>query len=111
MSLVAVPVFLIARRVLTNWLSLLAAALTLLIPSFAYTGVLMSENAFFPLFMVAILAIVRALECPTGSRQFVALASFLPVVAVRTEGLILFPTFLSAIAIVCLASATRGGGL
>src|SRR5262249_4378713 len=75
MSLAAVPVFLLARRVLSSVLALLATFLTLLIPSMAYTGLLLTENAFYPLFLLALLAIVRVLEHPTAGRQLAALAA------------------------------------
>ena len=73
MSLAAIPVYLLARRLVPNALALLASALTLLMPSMAYTGLLMTENAFFPLFLLAIVAIVRMLEHPTAARQLSAL--------------------------------------
>ena len=38
------------------WLSLAAAALTVAIPSMLYTGTLMTENAFYPVFVLAALA-------------------------------------------------------
>ena len=46
MSLAAVPAYFIARRMLTQWLSLAAAALAVAIPSMVYTSTLMTENAF-----------------------------------------------------------------
>ena len=110
MSLAAVPVFLIARRLLPRHLALGAALLSLLIPSMAYTGVLMTENAFFPLFLLVMLAFVRALEVPTKSRQLVALASIIPAVAVRSEGLLLVPSFLLSIVLLGASTSTRGQG-
>ena len=105
MSLAAVPTLLIARRLVSAPLAVLAAALTLLIPSMAYTGVLMSENGFFPVFMLVMLAFVRALERPTAGRQLVALVAIVPAVAVRSEGLVLFPALLAAIVLVALGEA------
>ena len=110
MSLASVPVFLLGRRLLPNWLALLCASLSLLIPSLAYTGVLMSENAAFPLFLLALLAMVRALEWPTGRRQLLALAAIAPVVAVRSEGLVLIPVLLGAIVLFVHGDAHRRRG-
>src|SRR5205823_6080331 len=73
MSLAGVPCFLIARRLVPNWLALVVVGLALLIPAQAYTGVLMSENAFYPVFLSAVLAFIRVLERPTVGRQAVAL--------------------------------------
>ncbi len=107
MSLAAVPTYLIARRLLPRWHSLLAAGLTLLIPSMAYTGVLMSENAFFPLVVLSFLAFVRALEKPTIDRQLVALIAIVPAIAVRAEGLVLIPALLSSMVLLAVCCADR----
>ena len=50
MSLSAVPVYLLARRVVSVRGALVAVALTLVLPAFAYTATIMTENAFMPLF-------------------------------------------------------------
>jgi hypothetical protein len=110
MSLSAVPVYLIARRLLSRWLAVLGAALTLLIPSFAYTGVLMAENAFLPAVLLCLLLFVRALETPSSGRQLLALISIGPAVAVRSEGLVLVPVLLGSILLVAATSAARGTG-
>ena len=65
MSLAAVPVYFLARRLVTARLALVAAALSLLIPSLLYTGMLMTENAFYPIFLLAALVLVLTLERPT----------------------------------------------
>ena len=54
-------------------LALVAAVLTVLVPSMLYTGTLMTENAFYPLFLVVALALVATLERPTPLRQVVLL--------------------------------------
>ncbi len=51
MSLAAVPAFFLARRVVRDGLALLAALLAVAVPSLAYTGTVMTENAFYPLFL------------------------------------------------------------
>ena len=55
MSLAAVPAYLLARRVLPTGLSLLAALLAVAVPSMVYTGTLMTENAFYPAFLLVAL--------------------------------------------------------
>ena len=107
MSLAAIPVFLLARRLLPNLFALVASGLSLLIPSFAYTGVLMTENAFFPLFLLALLAIVRALERPTTGRQLAALAVVFLAFLTRAEGIVLLAVFLFAIGLLSLGEARR----
>ena len=65
MSLAAVPAFFLARRVARDGLALLAAVLTVAVPSLAYTGTVMTENAFYPLFLLVVLVLVIVLERPT----------------------------------------------
>jgi hypothetical protein len=74
MSLTAVPVYLLARRLLAPPLSLLAALLAVALPSLAYTGTVMTENIFYPLFVTAALQLVLVLERPTPARQLGLLA-------------------------------------
>ena len=87
MSLAAIPAYLIARRLLPTGLSLLAALLAVALPSLAYTGTLMSENAFYPAFLLAAWTLLRALDEPTLRRQLVLLAACGVVTLVRVQGL------------------------
>jgi hypothetical protein len=68
MSLAAVPAFFLARRVVSDGLALLAALMAIAIPSLAYTGTVMTENAFYPLFLLVTLVLVLVLERPTPLR-------------------------------------------
>jgi glycosyltransferase involved in cell wall biosynthesis len=68
------PTYLLARRVVRPPAALAAAALAVAVPSTAYAGTLMTENAFYPLFLWLSLALVLALERPTVLRQLVLLA-------------------------------------
>ena len=87
MSLAAIPAYMIARRLVAPGLSLLAALLAVALPSLAYTGTLMSENAFYPAFLLAAWALLRALDEPTPRRQLVLLAACGVVTLVRVQGL------------------------
>src|SRR5436190_21880133 len=49
MSLAAVPVYLWGRRLVRPSLALLAAALTLAVPGLVYSGLVLTEVAFYPL--------------------------------------------------------------
>jgi hypothetical protein len=69
MSLAAIPAYFLARRVVSPGLSLCAAVLAVAIPPMLYTSELMTENAFYPLFLVVALALVATLERPTPRRQ------------------------------------------
>jgi hypothetical protein len=97
MSLAAVPVYLWARRLVSPGLSLVAAVLVLLLPVYVYTGTLMTENAFFPAFVLAAYALALALERPTLATQGFALAAAAAATAVRTQGIVLFAIFVLAV--------------
>lgn len=71
---VVLPVYLLARRVVGQTAALTAAAFSVAIPPMIYTGTLMTENAFYPVFAWVAYALVLALERPTPRRQIVLLA-------------------------------------
>jgi 4-amino-4-deoxy-L-arabinose transferase-like glycosyltransferase len=75
MSLAAVPAYLLARRVVSQRGALLVALLAVAVPSTFYAGTVMTENAFYPIFLVAVLALCLALERRTaGSVVFFLVA-------------------------------------
>ena len=96
MSLAAIPAYFLARRVVGDGLALLAALLAVAIPSFAYTGTVMTENVFYPLFLVLTLALVLVLERPTGLRVGILLAVGAAAYATRVQAAALIPAFLLA---------------
>jgi hypothetical protein len=96
MSLAAVPAFLLARRVLPIRLALASALLAVALPSLAYTGTIMSENAFYPAVLLAAWTLVRALEEPTLARQLILLAGCAAAVLVRVQALALVLAALTA---------------
>jgi dolichyl-phosphate-mannose-protein mannosyltransferase len=96
MSLAAVPAYFLARRVLGEWLSLAAAALTVAVPSMVYTGTLMTENAFYPIFLCGALATVLWLERPTAVRTLVVLGVCALAFLTRAQALALLPAVLTA---------------
>ena len=73
MSLAAIPAYFLARRLVAPVPALAAAALSVVIPSMLYTGMLMTENVFYPLFLCASLLLVLTLERPTPPRQLLLL--------------------------------------
>jgi hypothetical protein len=96
MSLTAIPAYFLARRLLPSGLSLAAAALTVLVPSMLYTGMLMTENAFYPLFVLAAFLFVRMLETPTWRRQIVLLAVCFVAFETRAQAVALIPAIVTA---------------
>ena len=96
MSLAAIPAYFLARRVVTPVPALLAAALTIAVPSLMYTGTLMTETVFYPLFICVALALVLALERPTAARQLVLLAVCLLAFLTRSQAIFLIPAVATA---------------
>jgi hypothetical protein len=96
MSLAAVPAYFLARRMISQWMALLAAVLTVAVPSMVYTGTLMTENAFYPLLLVTTLAMVVWLERPTVAMTALVLGASLLCFLTRTQALALLPALLSA---------------
>jgi Dolichyl-phosphate-mannose-protein mannosyltransferase len=89
MALTPVPVYFWARRLVTPVHALLAAALTLLLPGLFYSGILMTEAAFLPAFVLAAFAIAVALERPTFAHQLASLAAVALAVSIRVQGIVL----------------------
>jgi glycosyltransferase involved in cell wall biosynthesis len=96
MSLTAIPAYFLARRLLSPLWSLLAAALAVAVPSMMYTGTLMTETVFYPLFVCVALALVLALERPTFTRQLVVLAACLLAFLTRSQAIVLVPAVATA---------------
>ena len=96
MSLAAVPAFFLARRVVRDGLALLAAVMTVAVPSMAYTGTVMTENPFYPLFLLVALVLVVALERPSPL-VVVGLYALVGVAfATRVQAVALVPAILLA---------------
>jgi len=96
MSLAALPAYFLARRMLGPRSALLAAVLAVAIPSLAYTGTVMTENAFYPIFLVFVLQLVRQLERPTVAGQVVLLAIVGLAFETRAQAVALVPPLLLA---------------
>jgi hypothetical protein len=78
------------------WLSLLAAVLTVSIPPMLYTGVLMTENAFYPLFLCGALALVAWLERPDARRTVLLLGLAMLLYLTRAQALAIGAAILTA---------------
>jgi hypothetical protein len=99
MSLTAVPVFLWGRRLMSEGWALVAAALTLTLPAFAYSGLLMTETVFLPVMTLAAWSFAAALERPTPRNQAFVLLTTALAVLTRLQALVLVPVFLLALAL------------
>ena len=73
MSLAAIPAYFLARMFVSRRAAIVVAAMTLLVPSMTYTGVVMTENACYPVFLLALLLVARAVRTPSYANQALAL--------------------------------------
>ncbi|MBM3677238.1 MAG: hypothetical protein FJW96_05045 [Actinobacteria bacterium] len=89
MSLAAIPAYFLARRVAPAPLALLASVLTVAVPGMAYTGLVMTENLFYPVSLTVALLTVRMLERPSVMRSVVLLAGLVVAIETRTQALVL----------------------
>ena len=96
MSLAAVPAYLLARRLLPQSLSIAAAVLAVALPSLAYTGTVMTENVFYPLFLTSALLLVLVLERPTVGRQLGLLGVVGVLFATRVQAVAFVPAIVLA---------------
>jgi len=96
MSLAGIPAFLIARRVLPASWSLLAAVLALALPSMLYTTTVMTENLFYPLFLLSAWALVRVLERPTWWGTIGLYAACAAAAATRIQAIAIVAAVLTA---------------
>jgi hypothetical protein len=96
MSLAAVPAYLLARRVLPPAWAFAAAALTVSVPPMLYTGMLMTENAFYPAFLLAALATVAWLERPTLLRTLLVIGACALAFLTRAQALAFLPALVTA---------------
>src|SRR5919197_2996413 len=96
MSLTAVPVYLWARSLGTRFYAYVAAALTVAIPGLAYSGLIMTEVAFYPLVVLAAYALAAALERPTLVRQALLVLACAAAAMTRLQAFVLLPVLLTA---------------
>jgi hypothetical protein len=108
MTSVAPIVYLWGRRVASSRAALAAAAGALLLPAFVYTGELMTESLALPTFVLAAFAIAEALPHPSARRQALALGAILVASAVRPQGFVLLPVWLTAVVVWALVSSPSG---
>jgi len=99
MSSAAIPAYLLARMFVDRRLSLVVGAMTVLVPSMAYTNLVVTENAFYPAFLLGVLLVARSLRHPTIANQALALGGLGLVALTRIQGLALAGGYLLGVAI------------
>jgi hypothetical protein len=96
-SLAAVPVFFLGRRLMRPQFALLAAVLAVAPAVTLYAGFVMTEVLVYPLGALAGLAVARAVETATARDQVAALAAIAACVLVRVQAVILVAAFAVAV--------------
>ncbi|HEV8601946.1 MAG TPA: hypothetical protein VGQ68_00980 [Gaiellaceae bacterium] len=89
MTTALLPLYFWARRLVSPGYAAVATGLAALMPSFLYTGMIMTENAFFPAFVATTFAFALMLERPSLPRQGLALAAIGVSYFARAQGLVL----------------------
>jgi hypothetical protein len=103
MALAAVPTYLLARRVTQQSRALVAAALTVAVPSLGYSRFVMTESLFYVLFVSTAYALFLVLEVPTLRRQVALMAVLAAAGLTRFQAVALAPAIVTAIVLVTLA--------
>jgi hypothetical protein len=98
-ALTAVPVYLLARRLVSSWWAVLAATLAIAIPSSVSVATVMTESLSYLTTAWALYAIALALERPTVLRQLAVLGTIAAAVLTRTQFGILYVTWIGALAV------------
>jgi hypothetical protein len=106
-ALVAVPVYLLARRLLSFRWSLAVAAGSLLIPSSMFVGLVMTEAIAYLAAAWALFAILLALERPTALRQVTVLGAAVVAYTARPQLGALYGTYLLGLVLVWLIVPSR----
>ena len=96
MSLVAIPAYLLAREALPRRLALVGAVMSVALPGMAYSATVMTESVFYPLFVLWLLVLARALRTPSWWRAASVLVALLPLVLTRAQALSLVAVAASA---------------
>jgi hypothetical protein len=105
MTVGAIPLYFWARRLVAPLWALLAVVLYLAMPGFAYTGEILTENAFVPTTVLALFAIAVAIERPSLIRQLLALGAVALAISARLQGAILLVVLFAAIVLAVLLDA------
>ena len=103
-ALTAVPVYLLARRLVSAWWAVVAAGLSVAIPSAISVGTVMTESLSYLITAWALYAIAIALERPTVLRQFAVLAAVAAAFFTRPQYGVLYATWIGALAILWLVA-------
>jgi hypothetical protein len=101
-ALTAIPVYLLARRLVSSWWAVLAAGLSVAIPSSISVATVMTESLSYLATAWALYGIMLALERPTVLRQLALLAAIGVAFLTRPQFGILYATWVGGLAVLWL---------
>jgi hypothetical protein len=96
-ALTTIPVYLLARRLLSAWWSVSVAALSVAIPASMYVSLVMTESVSYFAASWALLALILAFEYPTALRQLAAVGAIGVAVAARPQFAVLAGVLLAGL--------------
>jgi hypothetical protein len=96
-ALTAIPVYLLARRLVSSWWAVLAAGLAVAIPSSISVATVMTESMAYLAAALALYATMLALERPTVLRQFLLLGAIGVAFLTRSQLVVLYAGWLAAL--------------
>jgi hypothetical protein len=106
-ALTAVPVYLLARRLVSPWWAVLAAGLAVAVPSSISVATVMTESLAYLTAGWALYATALALERPTVLRQTALLVAIGLAFATRAQLGALYASWIAALGLVWLISPSR----
>ena len=106
-ALTAVPVYLLARRLVSPWWAVCAAGLAVAIPSSISVATVMTESLAYLTAACALLATALALERPTPLRQLAVLATVAAAFLTRAQLGGLYLSWLLGLAVLWLIAPDR----
>ena len=101
-ALTALPVYLLARRLVSAWWAVVAAGLSIAIPSSISIGTVMTESLSYLAAVWALYAMAVALERPSVFRQLAVLAAVAAAFLTRPQFGVLYATWIVALATIWL---------
>ncbi len=108
MSLTAVPVYFWGRSLVGGRWAFAAAVLTVAAPALVYSGLVMTEVLFYPVFVLSAWAMARVIEEPTRRRQVVFVVAVGVAVSIRLQAVVLVPAFVTAVGLDALLARSAG---
>jgi hypothetical protein len=96
-ALTAIPLYVLARRLVSSWWAVLAAGLAIAIPSSISVATVMTESMAFLAAAWGLYATMLALERPTVLRQFVLLAAIAVAFLTRSQLGVLYVGWVAAL--------------